>query len=151
MQGAGGESCPGGGEDSQSGAQRRSGLERKMEQSPALGTIGSQRVHEWAQWEKKDALMFKLCVITFGGSSWLCSDRLPDALVQQFLGSSLTCSKRHSGHLADKGGAAGTPDIRIFWKKDLMIAIGHKELRGRQRTLLSIGKLSSPHWRRHIF
>lgn len=34
-------------------------------------------------------------------------------------------------------------DVRIFWQKDLIILIGHKELRGRQRNLVSIWKLSS--------
>lgn len=47
--------------------------------------------------------------------------------------------------------AAGTLDTRIFWKRDLIIPTGHKELRGKQTKPTSIGKLSGQLWQKQVF
>lgn len=47
--------------------------------------------------------------------------------------------------------AAGTLDMRIFWKRDLIIPTGHKELRGKQTKPTSIGKLSGQLWQKQVF
>lgn len=93
--------------------------------------------------------MFTFGVLTFCVSPWLCSG---DAL-DQLSGSHLPCRPVPSCNRVDKGALvctgplvirqeAGTLDPRIFWKRDLIIPTGHKELRGKQRKPSSIGKLS---------
>lgn len=39
---------------------------------------------------------------------------------------------------------AGTLAMRIFWKRNLIISSGHKELSGRQRKPLTIGEAVKP-------